>query len=71
MVNAIIRLKWPHLIVPFTKTYKIKITGYCYHSGNVITFGVAQGDYIKRLLLYIPNGLTKQWNYLSQQMKKC
>ena len=27
--------------------------GYCYHSVNVITFGEAQSDHIKRLLLYI------------------
>ncbi len=30
----------------------MKTTGYCYHSVNVITFGLAQSDHIKRLLLY-------------------
>ncbi len=29
----------------------MKTTGYCYHSVNVITFGLAQSDHIKRLLL--------------------
>ncbi len=32
--------------------YQIKTTGYCYHSYNVITFDVAQSDYIERLLIY-------------------
>ena len=31
----------------------MKTTGYCYHSVNVITFGLAQSDHIKRLLLYM------------------
>ncbi len=31
----------------------MKTTGYCYHSVNVITFGLAQSDHIKRLLLYL------------------
>ena len=35
--------------VPFTKGYYIKITGYCYHSVNVITIGLVQSDYIRRL----------------------
>ncbi len=30
----------------------MKTTGYCYHSVNVITFGLAQSDHIKRLLLH-------------------
>ena len=33
--------------------FKVKIIGYCYHSVNVNTFGVAQSDHIKRLLLYL------------------
>ena len=38
--------------VPFNNDYYIKITVYCYHSVNVITFSLAQSDHIKRLLLY-------------------
>ncbi len=34
----------------------MKSTGYCYHLVNVITFGLAQSDYIKRLPLY------KKWD---------
>ena len=49
-VNVISRLMWSHFKVPFTKDYYIKITGY--HSVNVITFGLAQSDHIKLLLLY-------------------
>jgi hypothetical protein len=30
----------------------MKTTGYCYHSVNVIPFGLAQSDHIKRLQLY-------------------
>jgi hypothetical protein len=33
----------------------MKTTGYCYHSVNVIAFGLAQSDHIKRLLLYLEN----------------
>ncbi len=40
-----------HFETPFTIAYYIKTTGYCYHSVNVITFGLAQSDHIKRLLL--------------------
>jgi len=29
----------------------VKITGYYYHSVNVITFSQAQSDYVKQLLL--------------------
>jgi hypothetical protein len=32
LVNVIIRLMWSHFIAPFSKAYKIKKTGYCYHS---------------------------------------
>ncbi len=52
LVNVINRLMWSHFKTPFTKTYYIKTTGYCYHSVNVITNGLSQSDYIKRLLLY-------------------
>ena len=38
--------------VPFTNDYYVKTFGYCYHLVNVITFGLAQSDHIKRLLLY-------------------
>ncbi len=30
----------------------MKIIGYCYHSDNIITFGWAKSDHIKRLLQY-------------------
>ena len=49
---VISRLMWSHFNIPFTKDYFIKITGYRYHSVSVITFGMAQSDHIKRLLLY-------------------
>ena len=39
--------------VPFTKDYEIKIIGYCYHSVNVINFGLNQNDHIKQLLLLV------------------
>ena len=32
--------------------YFLNFTSYCYHSVNVITFDMAQGDHIKRLLIY-------------------
>ncbi len=51
--NVIIRLMESHFKVPFTKSNLIETTGYCYHSVFVITFGLAQSDHIKRLLLYI------------------
>ncbi len=41
--------------VPFTKAYEIETTGYRYNSLNVITFGRAQSDVIKWLLLYLLN----------------
>ncbi len=52
LVNVISRLMWSHLKIPFTIAYYMKTTGYCYHSVIVITFGLAQSDHIKRLLLY-------------------
>ncbi len=53
LVNVISHLMWPHFRIPFTTAYYIKTIGYCYHSANVITFGLAQSDHIKRLLLYV------------------
>ncbi len=52
LVNVISRLLWSHFEIPFTIANYIKTTGYCYHSVNIITFGLAQCDHIKRLLLY-------------------
>ncbi len=52
LVNVISRLMWSDFGIPLTTAYYIKTTGYCYHSVNVITFGLAQSDHIKRLLLY-------------------
>jgi hypothetical protein len=52
LVNVIILLIWSHNKNPFTLAYYMKTTGYRYHSVNVITFGLAQSDHIKRLLLY-------------------
>ncbi len=57
LVNVISRLIWSHFEIPFTLTYYLKISGYCYHSVNVITFCLAQSDHIKRLLLYISKSL--------------
>ena len=37
--------------VTFTIKYKVKINGYCYNLVSVITFGLAQSDYIMQLLL--------------------
>ncbi len=53
LVNVISRLMWSHYESPFTIAYYKETTGYCYHSVNVITFGLAQSDHIKRLLLYL------------------
>ena len=44
---------WSNLNVPFTKDYLVKIIGYCYHSVNVIFFGLSQSDHIERLLLFL------------------
>jgi hypothetical protein len=52
LVNVISRLIRSHYGSPFTIAYYIKTTAYCYHSVNVITFGLAQSDHIKRLLVY-------------------
>jgi len=43
---------WSHFNVPFTKDYLLKTIGYCYHSVDIITFGLTQIDHLKRLLLY-------------------
>ncbi len=53
LVNVISRLMWSHYESPFTIAYYKETTGYCYHSVNVITFGLAKSDHIKRLLLYM------------------
>ena len=37
---------------PIAKDDKIQISGYCYHSLNVISFSLALSDHIKRVLLY-------------------
>jgi hypothetical protein len=52
LVNVNSRLMLSHFEISFTIASYIKITGCCYHSVNVITFGLAQSDHIKRLLLY-------------------
>ena len=52
--------------VPFNPDYKIKITGYCYHLVNAISFQLAQSDHIKRLLLYFENEL-----HYGKDMRKC
>ncbi len=52
LVDVISRLMRSHFGIPFTTAYYIKTTGYCYHSVDNITFGLAQSDHIKRLLLY-------------------
>ena len=36
------RLMWSHFNVQFNKDYWVKIIGYCNHSVNVITFGLAK-----------------------------
>ncbi len=46
LVNGISRLMWSHYESPFTIAYYVHTTGYCYHSFNVITFGLAQSDHI-------------------------
>ncbi len=46
------RLMLSHFEIPFTIASYIKTSSYCYNSVNVITFGLAQSDHIKRLLLY-------------------
>ena len=38
--------------IAFNKYYYSKLTGYCNYSVHVFTFGQAQSDHIKRLLLY-------------------
>ena len=43
---------YSHFKHTLIKSYYIKISDYCYHLVNVITFSVAQSDHIKRLLLY-------------------
>ncbi len=52
LVYAINRLMWKYFTRPIIKYYYVKKVGYCYHSVNVIIFGRAQSDHIKRLLLY-------------------
>ncbi len=61
MINVITCLIWSHFEIPLTISSYIKTTGYSYNSVNVITFGLAQSDHIKRLLLYFLN------NHLDQK----
>ena len=42
----------------FTKSYSIKIIGYCYHLVKVIIFSLAQSDHIKWLQLYNNNKIS-------------
>ncbi len=65
-VNIIIRLMWSQFKITFTKAYYTKTIGYCYHSVNVITFGLAKRDHIKRLPLYI-GFLAIQGGYVSEK----
>jgi hypothetical protein len=67
LVNIISRLMQLYFEIPLPTGYYTKTTGYCYNSVNVITFGLAQSDRIKLLLLYftifrrqsVPNQLQK------------
>jgi len=43
---VISRLMWSNSTVSFTKGSRMKITGYCYHLTNFITFSLAQSDHI-------------------------
>ncbi len=47
--SCISRLMWSHFNDPFPRGILVKITGYCYHSANDITFSLDQSDHIKRL----------------------
>ena len=63
LVNVISRLMWSHFKVPFNTDYYVKTIGYCYHSVNVITFGVAQSDHIKRLLGTVYKKKVELWSF--------
>ena len=56
LVKVISNQMWSHFNVPFhshTSEYQVKIIiGYSYHSVTDISFGLAQSDHIKQLLLY-------------------
>ncbi len=58
--NVINRLMWSQLKISFTNTYYIKITNYCYHLVNVITFGPVKSDHIKQLLHEINKNLVNK-----------
>jgi len=56
LANVFNHLRWSHFKYPLTNYNQIKLSGYCYHSVNFSTLGLAHNDHIKWLLC------TVYWN---------